>query len=171
MGQEVTLEQLLQSRDERAMRQKDWIMAHPSLTLVCLTVILPGPVKRDSRSLRVAAAGVEAIRSSMSPVKEECFDLLTGFEGYFLVDGTLAGVKEACCRIEDSHPLGRLMDIDVLRLGEYGVVPVSRSEAGLPPRRCLICDLPARECMRARKHSREELLQKIDEILYSADNL
>lgn len=171
MRQEVTLEQLLKSRDERAVRQKDWITAHPSLTLVCLTVILPGPVKRDSRSLRVARAGVEAIREALSPVKEECLDLVTGFEGYFLVEGTIAEVKEACCRIEDGHPLGRLMDIDVLRLGEYGIVPVSRSEAHLTPRRCLICDLPARECMRARNHSREELLQKIDEILSFADNL
>lgn len=171
MGPEVTLEQLLQSRDERAARQKDWITAHPSLTLVCLTVILPGPVKRDSRSLRVARAGVDAIRANLLPVKEECLDLETGFEGYFLVEGKTADVKDACCRIEDGHPLGRLMDIDVLRLGEYGIVPVSRSEADLPPRRCLICDLPARECMRARNHTREDLLQKIDEILSSADNL
>ncbi len=171
MGQEVTLEQLLRSRDERAVRQKDWITAHPSLTLVCLTVILPGPVKRDSRSLKVANAGVDAVRAALSPVKEECLDLETGFEGYFLIEGAMDAVKEACCNIEDTHPLGRLMDLDVLRLGPDGVIPLSRSEAGLPPRRCLICDLPARECMRARNHSREELLKKIDEILYFAVNL
>lgn len=167
----VTLEQLLQSRDERVVRQADWIAAHPSLTLVCLTVILPGPVKRDRRSLRIAREGVEAIRNAFSPVKEETFDLETGFEGFFLVEGPVLAVKKACCRIEDGHPLGRLMDIDVIRSEGSATAPVSRSEAGLPPRRCLICDLPARECMRARKHTREELLQKIDEIIYSVDNL
>ncbi len=168
---EITLQQLLQARDDRYARQlaltKDW----PDKTLVCLTVVLPGPVKRDARSLTVAEAAVRAIRDVLTPVDKELYDLETGYEGYFIVDGPLLDVKRACCEIEDEHPLGRLMDIDVLEPFGEGVAPVSRERVGLEPRRCLLCGRPARECMRAHTHSQEELLNKIDQMLESATNL
>ena len=164
----ITLDQLLKSRDSRSARQADWVRENPGSVLVCLTVILPGPVKRDSRSLKVAHSGVAAIREALKPFKEELFDLETGFEGFFLVKGELYGCKRACCAIEDTHPLGRLMDIDVLEPLEHGAAPLSRSRIGLPQRRCLICELPARECMRSRTHSPEELQRRIDEIICAA---
>lgn len=168
---EITLEQLLKARDDRFARQlaltKDW----PDKTLVCLTVVLPGPVKRDARSLIVAEAAVGAIRDVLAPVYKELYDRETGYEGFFIVDGPMLDVKKACCEIEDGHPLGRLMDIDVLEPSGEGVVPVSRDRVGLAPRRCLLCGRPARECMRAHTHTREELLNKIDEMLESATKL
>ena len=130
-----------------------------------MTVVLPGPVKRDARSLTVAEAGVSAVRQALSPVHEELRDLETGYEGYFLVDGPLLEVKQTCCRIEDTHPLGRLLDLDVLEPVEGGVAPVGRDRVGLEPRRCLLCDRPARECMRAHTHTYEELLRRIDGII------
>ena len=140
---EITLEQLLGARDARYARQLSLTEEWPDRTLVCLTVVLPGPVKRDA----------------------ELRDLETGYEGYFLVDGALLDVKKACCEIENEHPYGRLMDLDVLeRVGET-VVPVSRERVGEQPRRCLLCDRPARECMRAHTHSQAEIFQTIDRIL------
>ena len=180
----ITLDQLLQSRDIRSARQSDWVKDNPGLVLVCLTVILPGPVKRDHRSLKVAQAGVAAIREALHPVKEECFDLETGFEAFFLVPGDPLECKLKCCGIEDGHPLGRLMDIDVLEpSGRSAVpvmdidvmepsrqfaVPVGRDRIGRPGRLCLLCGQPARECMRARTHSLEELQRRIDRIVEAA---
>lgn len=167
---EITLEQLLQARDDRAARQlallKDW----PDRTLVCVTVVLPGPVKRDARSLKVAEAAVVAVREMFDPVYKELYDLETGYEGYFIVDGALLDVKKACCEIENNHPYGRLMDLDVIeRVGET-VVPVGRDRVGEEPRRCLICGRPARECMRAHTHSIGEIIQTIDKIVGFAEN-
>ena len=113
----ITLGQLLQSRDERFARQVALTERFPGRTLVCMTVVLPGPVKRDARSLTVAEAGVSAVRQALSPVHEELRDLETGYEGYFLVDGPLLEVKQTCCRIEDTHPLGRLLDLRLLGSG------------------------------------------------------
>ena len=161
----ITLEQLLKSRDERCARQAALMQAWPGRTLVCLTVVLPGPVKRDARSLKVAEAAVKAVREGLHPVFQEQYDLETGFEGYFIVDGPLLEVKKACCRIEDGHPFGRLMDLDVLEPVGETVVPVSRERVGEPPRRCLLCDRPARECMRAHTHTICEIIQIIDKIL------
>ena len=196
----ITLDQLLQSRDIRSARQSDWVKDNPGLVLVCLTVILPGPVKRDHRSLKVAQAGVAAIRETLHPVKEECFDLETGFEAFFLVPEDPLECKLKCCGIEDGHPLGRLMDIDVLESSERSAVPVmdidvlessrqfavpvmdidamepsrpfavpvGRDRIGRPGRLCLLCGQPARECMRARTHSLEELQRRIDRIVEAA---
>jgi len=162
---EITLEQLLQSRDTRRARQEDLVARYAGKTLVCLTVVLPGPVKRDTRSLKVAEAGVAVVCEMLSPVYKELYDLETGYEGYFIVDAPLLDVKKACCNIEDGHPYGRLMDLDVLEPSGDSVAPVDRSRVGEEPRRCLLCDRPARECMRVRNHSYGELLQKIDNIL------
>lgn len=164
----ISLQQLLLSRDARQARQEALLKEHPDKVLVCLTVILPGNVKRSKVSLGVALAAVEAIREELSPLWDERLDLETGFEGYFLVDGTVPEVKKACCHIEDTHPLGRLMDIDVIELSNGRPVPVSRDRVGEPERRCLICDRPARECMRAKTHTLEQLLGKVKEIYVSS---
>ena len=162
---EITLEQLLGARDARYARQLSLTEEWPDKTLVCLTVVLPGPVKRDARSLKVAEAAVAAVREVLAPTYKEVRDLETGYESYFLVDGALLDVNKACCEIENEHPYGRLMDLDVLeRVGET-VVPVSRERVGEQPRRCLLCDRPARECMRGHTHSQAEIFQTIDRIL------
>ena len=168
---EISLEQLLQSRDERYARQAALVKAWPGRTLVCLTVVLPGPVKRDARSLKVAEAGKAAVQEVLQPCYHEMYDLETGFEGYFIVDSPLLDVKKACCEIENEHPLGRLMDLDVLQPVGETVVPVSRDRVGEPPRRCLLCGRPARECMRAHTHSQEKLIHEIDRLLESATKL
>ena len=168
---EISLEQLLGARDARYARQLSLTEEWPDRTLVCLTVVLPGPVKRDARSLKVAEAAVAAVREVLAPTYKELRDLETGYEGYFLVDGALLDVKKACCEIENEHPYGRLMDLDVLeRVGET-VVPVSRERVGEQPRRCLLCDRPARECMRAHTHTPAEISAAIDRMLGFGENL
>ena len=198
---EITLEQLLAARDRRAARQLALTQAWPDRTLVCLTVVLPGPVKRDARSLTVAAAAVAAVRDAFTPAYEELHDLPTGYEAYFLIDAPLLEVKKRCCEIENTHPYGRLMDLDVLKpvweasqpsltsspqpadlpadqlasqtsggevraaLSSVAVAPVSRERVGEPPRRCLLCGRPARECMRARSHTPAEISAAIDRLL------
>lgn len=162
---EITLEQLLQSRDNRYARQCALVREYPDKTLVCLTVVLPGSVKRDARSLKVAEAAVETVLEVLHPQVHELYDLETGYEGYFIIDGSPEDVKRSCCLIEDTHPYGRLMDLDVLEAEGDSVVPMSRERVGQEPRRCLVCDRPARECMRAHTHDYGEIVQIIDKIL------
>lgn len=186
-------------------RQRELLEANPGLSLISLTVQPPGPVKRNDASLVIAGAGVEALRTAFKVEYEELRDLDTGFEGFFLVNMDPLKTKRLTCRIEDTHPLGRLMDIDVVALAgaavefrpystvtgpersrraqrertqgssgcpaETTVVPIGREELGLEPRKCLLCDRPARECMRARTHSIDELLEKIQTLVNSYLNL
>ena len=194
----MTLEDLLTSRDERVFHQQELLTKYHNRCLICLTVQLPGPVKRNELSLTVAGAGVEAVRKAFAIEYEETRDLETGFEGFFIVDMPPMEAKRMACHIEDTHPLGRLLDIDVVvfagaasGLRRYSaaakrgwtspgpdgcpelqeVSPLGREELGLPPRKCLLCENEARVCMRARTHTTEELLAKIEEMVNNYINL
>lgn len=155
----MDLDLLLKSRDARAAHQKELLGLYPGTSLVCLTVQLPGPVKRDIHSLLVGGAGLEALLNLYGSVLRhvQVRDLETGYEAYLLVPLPAPMVKRQCCRIEDTHPLGRLMDVDVL--SSEG--PVSRESLGIAPRKCLLCDREVRYCMRARTHTLAELLERI----------
>ncbi len=170
----ITLEQLLASRDDRAQHQQALLTAWPGHTLICLTVQFPGTIKRSASSLLVGGAGLAALLDKFGSVVRhaQVRDLETGYEAYLLVPLPALLVKKTCCGIEDSHPLGRLMDIDVIEAGDSlpdaempSVRLLDRASLGLPPRRCLLCDQPARYCMRAHSHTQEALLTKIEQIV------
>ena len=157
------LQEILLARDRRAARQAALLGMNRG-TLLCLTVQLPGPVKRDSRTLMIASAAVKAVRESFEVIQEELLDLETGYEACFLVQTSSREAKFKAVALEENHPLGRLFDLDVLVLRGSVPYPLSREELGLEPRRCLICDKPARECMRSKAHTTAALLEKIDRI-------
>lgn len=163
---EITLDHLLASREERASFQKELLKSYPGKTLVCLTVIMPGKVKRNLQSLVVAQAAVTALVSAFgdSMLKLRLRDLPTGYEAYLVTPLSNEEAKKETCRIEDTHLLGRLFDLDVI---DADGVPMSRESVGLSPRKCLVCDNEARYCMRNRTHTMAELTAKIDEMIES----
>ena len=107
---EITLDQLLASREERASFQKELLKSYPGKTLVCLTVIMPGKVKRNLQSLIVAQAALTALVSAFgdSMLKLEVRDRQTGYEAYLETTLSHGEAKRKTCSIEDTHPLGRL---------------------------------------------------------------
>ena len=161
---EITLDQLLASREVRASFQRELLQKYPGKTLVCLTVVMPGTVKRNSQSLIISQAALCALiaRFGSDLVRLETRDLPTGFEAYLLTSLSHGDAKRAVCNLEDSHPLGRLFDLDVILPDG---TPMSRDAVGLPQRSCLLCGNPARYCMRNRTHSTEELLERIDTLV------
>lgn len=161
---EITLEQLLHSRDERQALEKRLIEAHKGLTLLVLTVVMPGRIKRNDNSLIVARAGIETLHQAFREhIRYELErDLPTGYEFFMLADVPVEKAKRISCGLEDTHPLGRLFDIDVFT---DTIRPVSRTEYGLPPRRCLICEEDARVCMRTQKHTYKELEERINQLI------
>lgn len=188
----ITLNELLASRDARHATQQKLLAEHSGKTLVCLTVVMPGSVKRNQQSLTAAHAAVEAMRKAfgikenkglstletletpenlvplenpepLAPTLLE-LDLETGYEAYLITPMPLLEAKRIAVNIEDTHPLGRLFDIDIINADG---VPVSRDAIGEKPRRCLVCDHEARYCMRMRWHTQEEIWAKINEMVDS----
>ena len=186
----VTLNELLASRDSRHAMQQKLLAEHSGKTLVCLTVVMPGSVKRNHQSLVVAHAAVKeligsyelGVRNDELGVKSDELgvrnyelgiryggrlierDLETGYEAYLITPLPLLEAKRITVQIEDTHPLGRLFDIDII---DKDGVPVSRERVGSRPRRCLVCDREARYCMRMRWHTQEEIWERINAMVDS----
>ena len=155
---------LLASRENRQAKQQALMSAHPSHTLVCLTVVMPGAVKRNLHSLIVANAALTAVLECFRKklVDIEVRDLVTGYEAYLVVNLDALTAKELTCNIEDTHPLGRLFDLDVL--GGDGA-PLSRTTVGRAPRQCLLCEHESRWCMRNHTHTQAELHERISQMI------
>ena len=160
----VSLPQLLAARDARAALERDLIARHADCTLVVLTVVVPGAEKRTEASLLVARAACAALDKLLAAHCRHRLerDLATGFEAYWLVDLPQEEAKRLTVELEDTHPLGRLFDADII-LPEGR--PLSRTELGAPPRRCLLCGRQAQDCARSRRHSVKELTEHIQAML------
>lgn len=165
MGQPtiVTLEDMLRARDERSHRQQELVSQYQDGTLLVATIVAPGSEKRNRNTRIVASALQEELDRKFGGriLHRESYDRLTGYELFMVLDIPEDDVKSGTCAIEDHHPLGRLMDIDVIG---KDLRPISRSRLGLPGRGCLVCGDDARVCMRAQRHSYEEILAKITQM-------
>jgi len=167
---------MLAARDARAERQRELArefgcltgesgdMASTPVALASLTLVVPGPDKNPAWAAEVFDA---AVRSTISAVGAEnvrhveTHETVAGPQGYLVLAGSPHAVKRRLVEIEDTHPWGRLFDLDVVVDG----VPVSRTEIGAPPRRCLVCDGPAAPCARSRAHDLPTLASAIAEVL------
>ena len=166
---EISLSELLDSRERRAAHQKMLMNAYGGL-LISMTLNIPGSVKDRPSYRRVLEIGMERLLANIPQEaivwKEQMF-LPTGPEAYMIIreDAFSAeDLKRLTVSLEDADDLGRLMDIDVLT-GNGGI---SRADLGIHDRKCLICDNRAKLCARSQRHSIEDLLQKIEQILCAA---
>lgn len=156
--QSITLMNLLAARDNRAAKERELQRQYPSETLVVLTIVMPGSVKRNTDTAVIATAACEEITTAFNIRHSEQFDLDTGFEAYFICDNSPEICKKKACHIEDTHPLGRFFDIDIIA---GNCTPLSRSQLNTAPRKCMLCDNDARVCMRLGTHSYEDILHHI----------
>ncbi|MEC0184439.1 citrate lyase holo-[acyl-carrier protein] synthase [Paenibacillus peoriae] len=159
---EVTLEEMLQAREKRADKQRQLISRY-AVALISMTINIPGPQKSSPTSTYVFHEGYRILMSQlavnqMTPLHSEAYDLLTGPEAYVAVQADARILKKLVIAIEDGHPLGRLLDLDVI--GLHGRA-ISRDELGLGKRKCLMCEQAAHVCGRSRAHALPDLLEAI----------
>ena len=162
----VSLEQVLWSREKRVATQKELLEKYPG-TLICFMLNIPGPEKVNELFEKVFYEGLEKIQNKLETEKISTEvrlvqENITGYEGYLVVKADGCQVKKLMIALEETK-IGRLYDIDVL---EKENTKISRNDLGFPERKCLLCDNPACQCGRSRKHSIEELRKKIYGIIW-----
>lgn len=153
---------LLAARDRRqALIDRHLRDGHPSLLMLALNI--PGPDKQ-----RTGTAGLFALASERLGVLFPGLELLEresdplGPWGLFALSQQPRDAKRSCVGLEESLPAGRLVDLDIYD-GDGN--QIDRSSLDLPPRSCLLCHRPARECIRLGRHPYDELSAKTDELL------
>ncbi len=162
----VTHEQVLDARERRAARQQALMEQHRG-SLLCLTLNIPGAVKRYPLADRGFRAGRSAVDRQLSrltfPVLyREIHEAATGMEAYYCVDADAAALKSAAMEIERHHPLGRLFDLDVF---DRTAEKIDGAALGRPARECLLCGGPVWECARSRRHDADALAERAAQIL------
>lgn len=166
-GIPVTLRDVLHARDCRALRQKK-MNEQFGMPLISFTLNLPGPLKAFPLAGKTYEEGKRKILRELGRHKIRVVDFCetlerTGYEGIFAVDAVPEELKRWCVAIEESSPLGRLFDIDVLSRGTR----ISRTDLGFPERKCLLCGNPAPVCARSRAHSVDELFREVVSVMRS----
>ena len=145
----VSIDALLAAKEQRAARQADWL-AHYQQPVISLTLVTPGAVK-DSIRYR-----------NMMGVDRQVLWLPTGPEALWCVAHPASEIKAMCSTLEQSHPLGRLWDIDVI-CPQNGLV--GRQSLGESQRRCLLCDEPAHACARSRRHDTDLVVARVEQMI------
>lgn len=161
---EVTLDQMLAAREERAIRQfslnKQW-----GLPVISFSMNIPGPVKDSPLIRRGFQEGCAALdhRLPKAAVKHrKILEAATGCEAVYVLDMACVKIKTITTAIEDTHGLGRLFDMDVIG---PDLNKLDREEVGGKSRDCIVCGAPGRGCASRRVHGVEELQQAARQIL------
>lgn len=157
--------EILKSREDRAKKQMDILSLYP-YSLISFTLNIPGIIKDSPQYSKIHKNGMEEIINYLETRHCELkyieeINKTTGSEGYLSVNIDSTRLKKLMVEIENTHPLGRIFDIDVFDKDHN---QMSRSDLGLESRRCLICNKDARVCMREKNHSYEELISRIEKI-------
>ena len=154
------LEDVLLARERRAAVQNKMLQnADAGDCLVCLTLNIAGDVKRTPMTRVLFNEGVAEFESLGFVIKDSFFiDEVTGSEAFWLIDEEGTAVKPVLEGLEDSFAAARLFDFDVI---EPDGRKLSRAEA----RRCLICDRPAAECARSRRHGLDQVKMATEKLL------
>lgn len=166
-GEEITGYEMLEAREVRAARQSEWLSGQEGCCLVSVTMNIAGAIKSTPLIRDGFSAGMEMVDDmlknlGMTVCRKEQWLLKTGCEAFRLVKGDANEVKRAMIGLEEATAFGRLMDIDVLGIEK---TPLSRSELGLPERRCLVCGAPAKVCGRSQSHSYDQLRETTNRMI------
>ncbi len=156
----MELQDLLLAREERAAHQKELLEKYNS-TLISFTMNIPGPVKNNPLITEGFLLGVRLLTAQFPHYlyAENRVTHPTGCQGYYVLPEAPHCVKDICTRLEDSSPIGRLFDFDVL-------TPTGEKLSRSRPRPCLLCGEDARVCRRRGSHSLTELEAEVQRLLH-----
>ena len=157
---EITLREILDAREER-VRKQEKMQRETKNPLICFTMNIAGPIKTSPSVIRAFQYGLKELETAIKKFKVAA--QVTEYEKtgpmcLLSVEGNAEDIKDICIKIEESCPLGRLFDLDV--------IDVDGKKLERPKERCcIVCGKAGRECSAGRLHSVEELQSKTKEII------
>jgi holo-ACP synthase CitX len=145
-------EKILLGREERALLIKKYLNDYK--TVVSLKANMPGNDKNSYLSYLL----INAFSFLISKFKCEEYSYNYNNDGPFVLflfkEDISKDIKLKCIEIEETHSLGRFVDIDVYN--------TQGSSARNKKRKCLICNDIAFNCMKINKHSSHEIIDIIE---------
>lgn len=143
---------MLNAREERFLFEKNLEQKFEKPIIVC-AANCPGSDKRNFYSTYAVYCLYTKLIERVSPVFTHFSHTKEGFVVHMVADLSADRLKLICIELEETHPLGRLVDLDVFCGGEN----LSRRALGRPARSCFLCERPAIECVRSERHEKSLL--------------
>lgn len=164
--QQVGIQEVLDGKERKAQLQQQ-LMELYNTTIIGLAVNMPGNIKYNSLIVEFFGAGLNKLRhrllfEGVRILEERSCHLPSGPIAALAVDMTPEAAKRLAVAIEQENIYGRLLDIDIYATDGS---QLSRTELGLPARRCLLCDEHFTVCMREKRHSLQELVDRANYLL------
>jgi len=143
---EVTLQEVLDAREERVSRQRR-LLAEYGEPLLGFTMNIAGPVKRSALGDFAFRDALALLRGHLGAalLHAELTDAPAGLEAILVCALPAPALKDLAVTLETARPVGRLYDLDVI-----GTDGGKLSRAA--PRTCLVCGGPVGPCARSRAH-------------------
>ncbi len=154
-GAPVTSGELRSARDRRVLKKWEFLTSYGGLCLVEFSLNIAGSIKVfpfARAAFREESRELTDRLSRFSVLKAEIFEEISGDYAFFLLKSPAVSVKKFLVSIEESHPLGRLFNLDVC--GPDGI-SIKRHDLGLLSRTCLVCGEDAHICTAKKAHSME----------------
>ena len=156
----ATLDEILDAR-ERRVKDRQAMLDRHGVPVVSLTMNIAGPRKTSPliyRAFLHGAREIERAVNALGLVGRRVNTDAVEYYALYAVDADKHKLKELAQGIEETSPIGRILDIDVV--GRDGV-GLSRSA----PRGCIVCGKAGRACARSRAHSADEVYRVTAEML------
>lgn len=165
-GNPQNITQVLAAKDYRVALQQAIFQKYPDNTLVDINLNIPGQIKNNQYLIELFNYGIKQLEKEWQDrgYKYRLVKALNndaGCENFYILQESSKQVKLSTISFEENSPIGRLFDADVLVKGQPAI---SRKELNYEVRRCFLCNRPAKECARSRRHSIDEMQQYISEL-------
>lgn len=146
-----SFDNILRGREERAEHISRYLVNHE--VVISLKANIPG----DNKNIYLAYLIINAFSFLVKEFNNNIYDYNFNDDGPYLIIPIKFGkanlIKSQTVNIEETHPLGRFVDIDIYTKNEN----ISRNKK----RSCYLCSNLAAECIREKKHSFDELIEYI----------
>lgn len=146
---------ILQAREERLLN----IQSLFTKAIICVKANIPGNDKQIKIAYVLVRLFKNIIVNQIKVLDYFAFDSADGPYYLIRVDKDLS-LKKQLIEIEETHPLGRFIDLDFFCENDKSVF---RKELNLSPRQCYLCDKPAIICARNKSHTLTELITYIND--------
>ncbi len=160
---------ILAAREQRYQNILEKTAEYPGKTLLSAKLNIPGPEKNGFYTetvfvLMCLVTEQHLKKNGVYIEQKTARPSVAGPEALYVLDGRSTSpeeIKTLLVTLEETDNLGRLFDLDIWHQGKQ----LERSELGLPPRLCFLCNEPATVCARERKHSLSEIQNFITQLI------
>ncbi len=155
---------ILTARENRHIRIEE-LQDTFRLPMICIKSNIPGDHKNINEAYLLVRLFFNELKEKVS-MKYHEYKVSPDGPYFLIVINPIndKNLKLLLVEIEDTHPLGRFIDLDFYL---YSQKSVSRDELNLKPRKCYLCDHDARVCSRNKTHSQNELITFIKDSVFS----